>query len=669
MHLGNRSAYTFHTPAYGVVLLVRTMFSMSHPPWTALVLIIAAMFLIGWVGDSYVLASTLQVSLPASPTVLTATLGNATVLLSWHAPDNASSIVDYVIQYENGSNSWTTFADGTSTATSANVTGLENGIMYSFRVAAVNSQGQGPWSDTIKATPATLPSEPTGLSVTFNRHQFSLSWTASDDNGGSPIKNYVVQYHKGDNRWKYFSGSIVSQSASTSYSHNISCCRGVEHTYRVAAENNVGRGPWSDTINATIPFSTPLPPFGLSTFSGNTTVLLSWSAPDNGGIQITDYVIQYGNGSNSWITFVDGITPARSVNITGLVTGTEYSFRVAAVNSQGQGPWSDTAAATPMTVPLAPTISVHPNDGFVGLRVTFLADNGGSNITAYAIEYRTSTGLWKTHSTIPNACAKGLFHCEGTKINFSTDVNRLTNGVEYLFRVAAVNSQGQGHWSDIAKATPVTHPSTPTGLTATPGNTSVLLSWTSHDNGGSPITGYHVFYRFSYLDDTHPWRAFPDTNGVGNVTSTTITSLYNGVEYSFRVIAKNAAGASPWSDILNATPVAPQNLPTPAVPDAPTGLASRPDNTAVLLSWSAPDSTGDAITDYVIQYGNGSNSWTTFADGTSTATSANVTGLENGIMYSFRVAAVNSQGQGSWSDILDAMPVTFINPIIGMPLF
>jgi len=87
--------------------------------------------------------------LPAAPTGVTATAGNAQATVSWTAPTSAAPITDYYVQYSsNGGSTWTTFSDGTSTATSATVTGLTNGTSYTFRVAAVSGVGQGPYNIT-----------------------------------------------------------------------------------------------------------------------------------------------------------------------------------------------------------------------------------------------------------------------------------------------------------------------------------------------------------------------------------------------------------------------------------------------------------------------------------------------------------------------------------------
>ena len=85
------------------------------------------------------------------------------------------------------------------------------------------------------------------------------------------------------------------------------------------------------------------------------------------------------------------------------------------------------------------------------------------------------------------------------------------------------------------------------------------------------------------------------------------------------------------------------------VPSAPTGISGTPAVGSMALSWTAPTNTGGAaLTDYIIQYGTDQTNWTTFADGTSTSTTATVTGLTGGTNYYFRVAAVNSAGTGAY---------------------
>jgi hypothetical protein len=91
---------------------------------------------------------------PAQVTGLTATLGDTQVSLIWDNTYATPSPTDYVVQYSTDDATWTTFADGTSSATTATVTGLTNGTLYYFRVAAVNSLGTGTFSASATATPS-----------------------------------------------------------------------------------------------------------------------------------------------------------------------------------------------------------------------------------------------------------------------------------------------------------------------------------------------------------------------------------------------------------------------------------------------------------------------------------------------------------------------------------
>jgi titin len=104
---------------------------------------------------------------PAAPTSVTATGGNAQAVVSWTAPSVLAQtpITDYTVQFSTNSGStWTTFTRAASTATSATVTGLTNGTAVVFRVSATNGVGIGNYSTASSAvTPAAVAVVP----VTF----------------------------------------------------------------------------------------------------------------------------------------------------------------------------------------------------------------------------------------------------------------------------------------------------------------------------------------------------------------------------------------------------------------------------------------------------------------------------------------------------------------------
>ena len=179
-------------------------------------------------------------TVPGTPTSLSATGGNAQVALSWTAPaDNGgTAITDYAVQFSSDSGStWSTFADGTSTTTSATVTGLTNGTAYVFRVAATNSAGTGAYtaaSSSVTPSAATVPGTVINLRYTqegcANQDKpYIAQWSAPTSDGGSAITGYA---------YKFTEGGSVSTTASPSLSFIGSSVA----TVYVAAVNAAGTG-------------------------------------------------------------------------------------------------------------------------------------------------------------------------------------------------------------------------------------------------------------------------------------------------------------------------------------------------------------------------------------------------------------------------------------------
>lgn len=89
---------------------------------------------------------------------------------------------------------------------------------------------------------------------------------------------------------------------------------------------------------------------------------------------------------------------------------------------------------------------------------------------------------------------------------------------------------------------------------------------------------------------------------------------------------------------------------TPATtPDVPTGVGAVPGNTSAVVSWVTPtDDGGAAVTGYVVESSCNGGSWAQVAGSPATVSPFTVSGLTEGAVCMFRVAALNSVGQGGW---------------------
>lgn len=223
-----------------------------------------------YAGDSKSFTVTVNATAPAAPTGLAATAANGSVALSWTAGSNGgSAITDYLIKYSTDESTWLTFADGTSTATSATVSGLTNGTLYFFRVSATNAVTTSAASTVVSTTP-NVPPAPTGLSATPGNGSVRLSWTAGSY-GGPAVEDYVVEYSTDESTWSTFDdGTSAATSATVSGLTN-----GTLYFFRVSATNTLGSSPFS-SVASTTPFAPPTP---ISTPSPNPSPTASRAQP------------------------------------------------------------------------------------------------------------------------------------------------------------------------------------------------------------------------------------------------------------------------------------------------------------------------------------------------------------------------------------------------------
>lgn len=219
--------------------------------------------------------------------------------------------------------------------------------------------------------------------------------------------------------------------------------RGTHYTASYTAGGQTAT--WSFTVASDLP---GVPSDVAVTSVGNRSATIAWTAPnDNGTDPVTGYDVQYSSdGGTSWTsasTAFHGDT-ATSQKVSGLTDGTQYRFRVAAVNDHGTGAYSSASASvTPQaSVPGTPTgVTAAPGDSQATVRWTRPSDDGGSALTGYDVQFSTDNGTDWTSAPPPS----------GTS---TVDVvDGLVNGTSYVFRVAATNAEGTSDYS--ASSSPV----------------------------------------------------------------------------------------------------------------------------------------------------------------------------------------------------------------------
>ena len=189
--------------------------------------------------------------------------------------------------------------------------------------------------------------------------------------------------------------------------------------------------------------------------SGDTTLTVAWTAPA-GETGITAYDVRHIETSEEetddtkW-TVVDNAwtSGALQYTITGLTNGTEYDVQARAVNSNGDGTWSDTKTGTP-PLPAPVVDSVRADDRAV--LVSWSAPTGiTTGVAAYDVRYIETSADETVDSNW--TVEEDAWDFGGGSLAYA--VTGLTNGTEYDVQVRAVDVDDvDGAWSATTSATP-----------------------------------------------------------------------------------------------------------------------------------------------------------------------------------------------------------------------
>ncbi|KAM6399057.1 immunoglobulin-like and fibronectin type III domain-containing protein 1 [Rhynochetos jubatus] len=298
----------------------------------------------------------------------------------------------------------------------------------------------------------------------------------------------------------------------------------------------------------------PQPPAGPIKIveSSSNNITIQWKPPkDDGGKAVQSYIVERQQiGKSDWVTL--GETPRSCTTFTTnkVEEDMSYYFRVRAVNAEGTSDAleSDEVKAVSKASPGAPDPPQIVSASRDTITISWKAPHktGSSRIVGYIVQKRKKgTVTWLPVNNMPIADKK-------------LKMTNLKKGLQYEFRVAAVNAAGIGDASE---------PSQPVfarDSTKAPGqvqdlkvsssdSTSVTLTWKRPEaKDGSNVKGYEVEMRSSNNLTWTKCNILPI-----EVTTYTVKGLQAKEMYFLRVRALNNSGPGEATEVEVCTEAGP----------------------------------------------------------------------------------------------------------------
>ncbi|WP_218711751.1 Ig-like domain-containing protein [Arthrobacter sp. BF1] len=438
-----------------------------------------------------------------------------------------------------------------------------------------------------------------------------LTWDPPADNG-APITKYTVAWAGG------------SQDCATNTCTISKLKNAQKYRFTVTATNDVATSTASPQSTEAIPDRKPDAPAAPTTKFGDKAVTVDWVTPAGEFSTVTKFNVEISPapaGQNAQQTGLTG----NSFTWPGLENGTEYQFRVQAINNAPKpsdwGPYS--ASVVPAGVPAAPNaptvqvleqvgsqnqISVQWNEPFIN----------GAAIKSYTLTQSGGGDGVKTYTPTTN----------------SQTVTVGTSTSPYTFTVTATNKAGTG------AASAASTPQRAVGKVATMATPSIAIA-NQNAAGGQVTVGYtplNEAQRNGYAANEVTYCVTLSTSAEQcGVASGAVLASPNGAGVFATVRARAAAGGQ--TSVGDASPasatVVPHGVPGSA---KVSGSDGAQDSQNVSYSWSYPSGAVDARS---IEVKVGTGGWT--AKSGNGSDTHNTGGFSTSV--TIKVRAKNSIGQ------------------------
>nr|XP_046252346.1 neural cell adhesion molecule L1.1-like isoform X3 [Scatophagus argus] len=488
---------------------------------------------------------------------------------------------------------YTVFQNGTLKVT--NVQSKDNGF-YSCEVITALDHVSATGSITV----VDRPDPPKGLSLSdVDDHSLTLSWIPGHSHN-SPIMEFVVEareeQHTEEGRWRWEEWKRVPGDFTHLQLRLYPYCT---YRFRVIAVNEVGASfPSEPSVHHSTPPAVPdSNPTGVRSESTDPkTLMITWDEMDKR--------LHHGQGflyrvswreageTNAHWNSADVQSPPFMVNNTG--TYRPFEIKVQAVNSLGTGP--------PPEPEIGHSGEDKPEEAPTGVETTVMNStvrvkwNEAQNVRGLLLGYKIHIRRLGPQVGRGRRSLGKLHHEEekGGRLERGKDRDRegrvvVVHGMKtseevtglrlysrYELTVTAFNSKGEGPQS------PPHHFSTPEGAPGPPASLrfesptekSLILYWTPPAETNGILLGYVVQYQQEVESRDSPLQM--EIISDPSVTHIELDPLDPGSHYTFKVIARTAAGDGPPITRRGATLL--EGVP-------PSNVTIVPGNTSFNLSW------------------------------------------------------------------------------------
>ncbi|XP_026562780.1 receptor-type tyrosine-protein phosphatase F isoform X2 [Pseudonaja textilis] len=578
---------------------------------------------------------------PSSPPlkVQARMLSASTMLVQWEQPEEPNGLIrGYRVYYTTDPHlplsMWQKHNTDDSHLTT--VGSLITETTYSIRVLAFTSVGDGPPSDVIQVkTQQGVPAQPADFQAEAESDtRIMLTWLPASQ---ERITKYELIYWEGTNGIQH----KLEFDQTSSYP-----VEGLKpdtlYKFQLGARSEQGLGVLTPVLEARTAQSTPsAPPQEVACVSiSSTTIRVSWVPPpahSRNGV-ITQYSIAYQavEGEDSTKHVVEGIGHEHSSwEISNLEKWTEYKVWVRAHTDVGPGPESiPVSVRTDEDVPGAPPRKVEVESvNSTAIRVSWkspISNKQHGQIRGYQVTYVKM----ENNEPVGPHVIKDVMVAESQE----TIIGGLLPETTYSVSIAAYTTKGDGARSKAKViATTGAVPGKPTMMISTTSMNTALINWLPPKEMVGELLGYMLRYKCADEEKMIVIQFGKDDDHY------TVTKLYKGATYIFKLSAKNRAGPGEEFEKEISTPEEPpsgfpQNLEV-------VGLTTS----TTKVTWNPPllAERNGKITNYTVVYRD-INSQQNLTNVTKEQ-SITLTNLKSDTTYDIRVRAHTSKGAGPLS--------------------